>query len=74
MRRLTRLANAFSKKFENHCHMIALYTYWYNFVRIHKTLRETPAMRSGLTTRLWTFEEAVEMIDELEAQRASKSN
>ena len=54
--------------------MIALITYWYNFVRIHKTLRETPAMRSGLTTRLWTFEEAVEMIDELEAQRASKSN
>ncbi len=74
MRRFTRLTNAFSKKFENHCHMIALYTYWYNFVRIHKTLRVTPAMQAGLTTRVWTFEEAVEMIDGMEFRRASKSN
>jgi hypothetical protein len=53
MRRFTRLTNAFSKKFENHMHMVALYTVWYNFVRIHKTLRVTPAMAAGLTDRLW---------------------
>ncbi len=74
MRRFTRLTNAFSNKFANYCHMIALYSFWCNFVRIHKTLRVTPAMQAGLTTRLWTFEDAIEMIDELESQRASKSN
>src|SRR5208283_3080766 len=74
MRRFTRLTNAFSKKFENHCHMIALYAFWYNFVRIHKTLRVTPAMQAGVTDRLWTLEDAVNLIDELEAQRASQSN
>jgi len=52
MRRFTRLTNAFSKKFENHLHMVALYTAWYNFVRIHKTLRVTPAMEAGVTERL----------------------
>jgi hypothetical protein len=44
MRRLTRLTNAFSKKLENHAHMVALYALWYDFVRIHKTLRTSPAM------------------------------
>ena len=47
MRRFTRLTNAFSKKFENHMHMVALYTVWYNFIRIHKTLRVTPAMEDA---------------------------
>lgn len=70
MRRFTRLTNAFSKKFENHCQMIALYAFWYNFVRIHKTLRVTPAMQAGLTDRLWTLEDAVGLIDTLEASRA----
>ncbi|HVN63596.1 MAG TPA: DDE-type integrase/transposase/recombinase [Candidatus Binataceae bacterium] len=74
MRRFTRLTNAFSKKFENHCHMIALYAFWYNFVRIHKTLRVTPAMQAGIATELMTLEDAVGLIDELEAQRSSKSN
>ena len=74
MRRFTRLTNAFSKKFENHCHMIALYAFWYNFVRIHKTLRVTPAMEAGVTDRLWTLEDAVGLIDKMEVQRASQSN
>lgn len=64
MRRFTRLTNAFSKKFENHCHMIALYAFWYNFVRIHKTLRCTPAMQATVTETLRTMEDAVRMIDQ----------
>jgi hypothetical protein len=74
MRRFTRLTDAFSMKFENHCHMVALYALWYNFVRIHKTLRVTPAMQAGVTDRLWTLEDAVELIDELESTRASQSS
>src|SRR5215217_253010 len=56
MRLFTRLTNGFSKKWENHVHMVALYTAWYNFVRIHKTLRTTPAMAAGVTDRLWSME------------------
>ena len=63
MRRFTRLTNAFSKKFENHMHMVALYTVWYNFVRIHKTVRMAPAMAAGVTDHLWSMEEIAEMID-----------
>ena len=55
MRRFTRLTNAFSKKFENHCHMVALYAVWYNFARIHKTLRCSPAMAAGVTETLWSY-------------------
>jgi IS1 family transposase len=62
-RRFTRLTNAFSKKFENHLHMVAIWTVWYNWVRIHKSLRVTPAMAAGLTDRLWTWEEIVELMD-----------
>jgi hypothetical protein len=64
MRRFTRLTNAFSKKLENHAHMVALYALWYNFVRIHKTLRVTPAMAAGIETRLWSMEDVVVLIDE----------
>ncbi len=63
MRRFTRLTNAFSKKFENHVHMVALYTVFYNWTRIHKSLRVTPAMEAGITDHLWTMEEIAEMID-----------
>jgi len=63
MRRFTRLTNAFSKKFENHAYMVALYTGWYNWVRIHKTLRVTPAMACGLTDRVWDMTEIVALLD-----------
>jgi len=63
MRRFTRLTNAFSKKLENHAHMVALYALWYNFVRIHKTLRVTPAMAAGISDRLWSMEDVVALID-----------
>jgi IS1 family transposase len=65
MRRFTRLTNAFSKKFENHAHMVAIYTVWYNWVRIHKTLRVTPAMEAGLTDRVWTLLEVVELMNKV---------
>jgi len=57
MRRFTRLTNAFSKKFENHFHMIALYTLFYNFARIHKTVKVSPAMAAGIADTLWSMED-----------------
>ena len=64
MRRFTRLTNAFSKKFENHMHMVALYTLWYNFIRIHKSLKVTPAMVAGLSKTVWVMEDLVRIMDE----------
>jgi IS1 family transposase len=63
MRRFTRLTNAFSKKIENHCHAIALHFVYYNFVRIHKTLRVPPAMEAGLIKRLMSIEDIVRLTD-----------
>ena len=63
MRRFTRLTNGFSKKVENHMHAVALHFMYYNFVRVHQTLKVTPAMEAGLTTRLWDIEDLVEIID-----------
>ncbi len=63
MRRFTRLTNAFSKKVENHAHAVALHVMFYNFVRIHKTLRVTPAMAAGVSDRLWSMEDIVALID-----------
>ena len=60
----TRLTNAFSKKFANHMHMVALYTVWYNFIRIHKTLRATPAMVAGLSETVWDMDDLVRIVDE----------
>ena len=56
MRRFTRLTNAFSKKLENLKYAVALHFFHYNFMRIHTTLRATPAMVSGVTNTLWSWE------------------
>jgi IS1 family transposase len=69
-RRMTRLTNAFSKKAENHGHMMAIYFMHYNFVRIHQTLKITPAMAAGVMDRLW---EVTDMVDVLEAWEHSAS-
>ena len=58
-RRMTRLTNAFSKKAENHAHMMAIYFMHYNFVRIHQTLKITPAMAAGVTPKLWEMSDMV---------------
>jgi hypothetical protein len=63
VRRFTRLTNAFSKKFENDCHMVAIYHAYYNFCRVHQTLRVTPAMEAGLTDHVWTLEELVSLLE-----------
>lgn len=67
MRRFTRLTNAFSKKVENHAHSVALHFMYYNFVRIHKTLRMTPAMAAGVTDRLWEIGDIVKVLEAWEA-------
>ena len=64
MRRFTRLTNAFSKKLENHMHAISLYFMFYNFCKIHKTLRVTPAMAAGITNRVWDIIDVVKLIPE----------
>jgi hypothetical protein len=62
MRRFTRLTNAFSKKVENHAHSVALHYMFYNFCRIHQTLKVTPAMEAGLTDNVWSLEELVALM------------
>lgn len=63
VRRFTRLTNAFSKKVENHEHMLAIYFMYYNFCRIHSTLRVTPAMEAGLATDQWMIEDLVALME-----------
>jgi IS1 family transposase len=63
MRRFTRLTNAFSKKVENLQHATSLYFMYYNFARIHSTLRVTPAMEAGITRHVWTIEEILSLLD-----------
>jgi hypothetical protein len=63
MRRFTRLTNAFSKKLENHIAAIALHCMYYNFVRIHQTLRVTPAMEAGISNHAWSIHELIGLIE-----------
>ena len=69
IRRFTRLTNAFSKKLENHALSVALHYMHYNFCRIHKTLRITPAMAAGVTDRLWTVADIVTILEAWETRR-----
>jgi hypothetical protein len=62
MRRFTRLTNGFSKKADNHRHMVALHYMFYNFCRVHQTLRVTPAMEAGLADHVWTLQELVSLL------------
>jgi hypothetical protein len=67
MRRFTRLTNAFSKKAQNHAHAVAIYFMHYNFVRIHQTLKITPAMAAGITDKLWEMSDMVKVLEDWEA-------
>ncbi len=69
IRRFTRRTNAFSKKVENHMPALSIYFMHYNFVRIHQTLRVTPAMQANVTDRLWSLEDIVQIVDEWESIR-----
>lgn len=68
MRRFTRLTNAFSKKVENLMHAVALHFMYYNFARIHQSLRVSPAMEAGVTDRLWSLEEIAALADSAESR------
>jgi IS1 family transposase len=72
MRRFTRLTNAFSKKAENHEYAAALHMMYYNFVRIHQTLRMTPAMATGVTDRLWEITDIAKLVEDAEAKPAKR--
>lgn len=62
MRRFTRLTNGFSKKLQNHCYALALHYVYYNFVRIHKSLKVTPAMEAGIANDTWDVEDIIRLI------------
>jgi hypothetical protein len=67
MRRFARLTNAFSKKVENHAYAVALHMMYYNFVRIRKTLRVTPAMAAGVSDGLWEIADIAKLVEDAEA-------
>lgn len=69
MRRFTRLTNAFSKKIENHCHQLSLYFLFYNYVRMHKTLRMSPAMAAGVSDRLWDIKDVAKLVEDFEGRK-----
>lgn len=68
MSQFDKLTNGFSKKFENHCHALSIYFVWHTWIRIHKSLRVTPAMAAGLTDKLKDWADVVSMIDNRELQ------
>jgi hypothetical protein len=72
MRRFTRLTNGFSKKAENHAYSVAIHFMHYNFVRIHQSLRITPARAAAVTTKLWSLTDMVRVIEDWEARHASR--
>jgi hypothetical protein len=68
LRRFTRLTNAFSKKVENHAAAVSLHSFYYNFIKLHKTLKTSPAMAAGVTDRLWEISDLVEMLEAWETK------
>jgi hypothetical protein len=71
MRRYTRLSNGFSRKLENHTAAVALNYFVYNFIRIHRTLRVTPAMAAGVTSKLWEVSDLVALLVAAESKKAA---
>ena len=71
IRRFTRLTNAFSKKVENHAAAVALWFLYYNFCRVHQTLRVTPAMEAGLSDHIWDLSELVRLLQVEQASTAA---
>ena len=71
MRRYTRLSNGFSRKLENHEAAVALNYFAYNFIKIHRTLRTTPAMAAGVTARLWEVSDLVALLEATESKKAA---
>ena len=76
MRRFTRLTNGYSKKVENHAAMVAVYFTWYNFGRVHHTLKTTPAVAAGVADHVWSVDEMVELLSSVEPKstRPAASN
>lgn len=72
MRRFTRLTDGFSKKVENHAYAVALHMMYYNFVRLHTTLRTTPAMAAGVSARLWEIGDIVKLVEDAEVRPAKR--
>ena len=72
MRRFTRLTYGHSKKIDNHVHMVALYTCWYNFARIISAVRMSPAMAAGVSDRLWEIGDIVGLVEAADAQPAKR--
>ena len=71
MRRYTRLSNGFSRKLENHTAAVALQYFVYNFIRIHRTLRTSPAMAAGVTSKLWEVSDLVALLEAAESKKAA---